>query len=124
MNQYAKVLSSNGHKDVTVSECGLFVHPEHIYMAASPDAVVSCTCCGKGLLEVKCSLTIAHASPQLCPPAYPTQDDSGVLKLKTSHPYHTQVVMQLAVTGYKWCDFVVFPMGTICRESTKSRVSV
>ena len=55
-----------------VSECGLFVHPEHIYMAASPDAVVSCTCCGKGLLEVKCSLTIAHASPQLCPPAYPT----------------------------------------------------
>ena len=35
INQYAKVLSSNGHKDVSVSECGLFVLPEHIYMAAS-----------------------------------------------------------------------------------------
>ena len=24
------------------------------------------------------------------------------------HPYHTQVVMQLAVTEYKWCDFFVY----------------
>ena len=58
------------------------------------------------------------------PPPHPTWDDSGVVKLKTSHPYHTQAVMQFAVTWYKWCDFDVFPMGTICRESTELCISL
>ena len=32
----------------------------------------------------------------------------GDLKLKTRHRYCYQVQMQLAVTGLKWCDFVVW----------------
>ena len=106
--KYAEIMSARGHKNLKTNECGLFVSPEHIYMAASPDAVVSCACCGEGLLEIKCPLKTAHSDPQSCPPAYLIRNDEGRLHLKPNHPYHTQVVMQLAVTNYKWCDFFVY----------------
>ena len=106
--KYAEMMSARGHKNLKTNECGLFVSPEHIYMAASHDAVVSCECCGEGLLEIKCPLKTAHSDPQSCPPAYLIRNDEGQLHLKPNHPYHTQVVMQLAVTNYKWCDFFVY----------------
>ena len=62
-------------------------------MAASPDAVVSCECCGEGLLEIKCPLKTAHSDPQSCPPVYLIRNDEGQLHLKPNHPYHTQVVI-------------------------------
>ena len=40
------------HRGLEVKECGLFVDETHVYMAASPDRLVSCVCCGSGLLEV------------------------------------------------------------------------
>ena len=39
-------------KDVKVEPCGLFVMQNKCYIGASPDAVISCSCCGKGLLEI------------------------------------------------------------------------
>ena len=107
-NNYAEIMSSNGHKNLKTNECGLFVSPEHIYMAASPAAVVSCECCGEGLLEIKCLLKTAHSDPQSCPAAYLIRNDEGQHHLKENHPYHTQIVMQLAVTENKWCDFFVY----------------
>ena len=57
--------------------CGLFVNLEHIYMAASPDAVVSCECCGDGLLKIKCPRKTAHSDPQSCSSAYLIRNDEG-----------------------------------------------
>jgi len=39
------------YKNLTVAG---FVLPQYVYAAACPDHLVSCTCCGEGLLEVKC----------------------------------------------------------------------
>ena len=92
-------------------------------MASSPDAVVSCECCGDGLLEIKCPLNTAHSDPQSCPPAYLIRNDEGQLYLKPNHPYHTQVVVQLAVTDYKWCDlFVYTPHGYHVQRMYKQNV--
>ena len=108
-DRYVDVMHGQGHSSISVRECGLFVHPEHSYMAASPDGVVACECCGgEGLLEIKCPYSLIHTDPQTCPPAYLTRSDSGQLSLKLNHPYHTQVIMQLAVTGHEWCDFFVY----------------
>ena len=49
-----------GHKDVKVEPCGLFVLQNKSFLGASPDAVVSCSCCGKGVLESKCPYSIAN----------------------------------------------------------------
>lgn len=37
-----------------VQTCGFFVNLGFPQVGASPDAIVSCTCCGKGCIEVKC----------------------------------------------------------------------
>ena len=40
------------HKDVRVSECGLFLCKDIPFVGGSPDRVIECACCGKSCLEV------------------------------------------------------------------------
>ena len=37
-----------------VSSSGLMIHTQFPHMGATPDGVVNCECCGKGVLEIKC----------------------------------------------------------------------
>lgn len=37
-------------------ECGIFLYFVHTYIAASPDFLISCSCCGDGCVEIKCPL--------------------------------------------------------------------
>ena len=43
---------SLAHENHNVKDCGLFIHLELPFLAATPDGVVSCTCCDEGVLEV------------------------------------------------------------------------
>ena len=43
------------HKDQKIEEYGLIIDKEFPCLAASPDGVVTCTCHGKKLVEIKCS---------------------------------------------------------------------
>ena len=45
---------SKVHTNFEIAETGLIIEPLYPFMGASPDAVVSCTYCGNGVLEVKC----------------------------------------------------------------------
>ena len=40
------------------------IEPLYSFVGASPDAVVSCTCCGHGVLEVKCPFSCKDKSLQ------------------------------------------------------------
>ena len=55
-----------------------------------------------GLLEIKC--------PQCesCRDAKYLKIVNGQLNLKKTHEYYFQVMGQMAITGLKWCDFMVF----------------
>ena len=44
-------------------------------------------------------------------------NDKGVFKLKTRHPYHTQVVLQFVVARYKWCAFLCIPYRVLYAET-------
>lgn len=48
------IMQRSKHRNFAVSKCGLFVDAKHPYMCATPDSVVSCDCCGLGVVEVKC----------------------------------------------------------------------
>lgn len=42
------------HTNFNLKAVGLTVKADKPYLAASPDGVFSCDCCGTGVLEIKC----------------------------------------------------------------------
>jgi putative phage-type endonuclease len=73
-----------------VIECGLIDHPAIKMFAASPDGLVG----DEGLIEIKCPNTMTHVD--------------FLLSKKPDSKYITQMQVQMACTGRKWCDFVSF----------------
>jgi len=66
------------HKNLNISDAGLFVSLERPYIGASPDAIVSCNCCGKGTVEVKCPFCYKEGLPDDNPSNFcMTKDSSG-----------------------------------------------
>ena len=100
------------HLNFTMSSSGLVVHPEHPHLGASPDGVVSCDCCGLGVLEIKCPFSCKNKSfteasrndPQFCL----TKCEDSSFELKKAHAYYYQVQTQMKLTGARYCDFVVW----------------
>ena len=52
-----------GHEDVKLEPRGLFLMQNKSFIGTSHDVVVSCSCCGKGVLEIKCPYSIANQIP-------------------------------------------------------------
>ena len=46
-------MQENEHDNLEYRPAGLHLHESYSYLAASPDGIVSCTCCGEGLIEIK-----------------------------------------------------------------------
>ena len=77
-------------RDATVIDCGFVLHPSIIDFGASPDGLVG----DDGLVEIKCPNTATHIDTLL----------GNAVPAK----YFTQMQVQMACTGRKWCDFVSF----------------
>ena len=87
---YLEGMKRLGHKDVKVEPCGLFVMQDKSFIGACPDAVVSCSCCGKGVLQIKCPYCIANQIPSESNLTYLRKTAAnGKAKLVTSHPYYS-----------------------------------
>ena len=86
---------------------GLTVHPDYPHLGASPDCLISCSCCGDGLVEIKCPYKHRDEHPHqihdpkfcLCP-----VDESVLLSKK--HDYYIQIQGQMAICNREYCDFV------------------
>lgn len=89
-----------------LSECGLHALAELPFLAASPDAIVSCVCCEKVVLEIKCAASLKAKPPVINfrRQAYLDED----LKLRHNHGYYAQVQAQMAASGLHKANFVVF----------------
>lgn len=75
---------------------------------------MSCTCCGKGCIEIKCPAKYKdYTVLDAC-----SSDDrnfclhvvDGQVHLKKNHQYYSQVQTQLFVTDSAYCDFVVWTL--------------
>ncbi len=42
------------HAGFNVRDSGLVINPEWPFIGATPDGKVTCTCCGEGIVEIKC----------------------------------------------------------------------
>ena len=86
------------HKKLKIQRCGVILCDKNPIIAASPDAIVSCSCCGDRPLEVKNPFTHRNLSI----PDYTKQPDSclyftttGEINLKRNHDYYYQVQTQI-----------------------------
>ena len=99
------------HENWKISNCGLFLSTEHFYMGASPDAVVYCSCCGDGCIEIKCPFKhkddfifeAVEKNKKFC-----LQNIDGVTKLSRNHPYYYQIQTQINLCKKKYCDFFIY----------------
>ncbi|KAJ8030935.1 hypothetical protein HOLleu_27485 [Holothuria leucospilota] len=102
---YRQLLHEQGHQDLSIRECGLFVDPQNVFIGASPDALVDCSCCSSGVLEIKCPRSVIGEKPT--PSNYkPLSHTTGLLDKQ--HAYFFQCQAQMAVTKRLWCDFFVY----------------
>ena len=97
------------HIGLCFSECGLFLSKHKPFLGASPNSIVDCDCCGKGVVEVKCplcaeksSLEEAAKGTQFC-----LDKGDGKFRINRSHSYYYQCRLQLYVTKCLDCYFVV-----------------
>ena len=79
-----------------------------LFLGASPDGIVSCKCCGKGVIEVKCPFSTKNGLPDPPPEDIFMCKQDGKLMLKKVHAYYYLVQMQLALCKLAYCDFVVW----------------
>jgi hypothetical protein len=94
------------HGNLKMATNGLFVLTDAPYIGASPDRLLSCSCCGEGILEIKCPMS--HVHEEITSAISCLQEVDGILRLKRKHEYYSQVIFQMGVTGRAWCDFVLY----------------
>ena len=108
---YLKQFSSK-HIGVSFRKTGLYIHPTFGYLRASPDGLVECQCHGNRLIEIKCPF--AHRDKDIREVFekndidYLDKDLEQPLKRGQTRGYFEQVTGQLAITGIKLCDFVIY----------------
>lgn len=56
--------TSKQHSSFKCEAAGVHISTEYPYIAASPGGLISCACCDKGLLEIKCPYS-AGSVPQI-----------------------------------------------------------
>ena len=104
-----KSKAAKEHVDHQVAKAGFFLDCDLPFIGASPDGIISCKCCGAGVLEVKCPFHVRDGLPE--------GDDSGNFcmvntdsgwSLKRDHSYFYQVQTQLHVCKLTYADFVVW----------------
>ena len=107
-------MASQSHQNLSITEAGLFVDYHDPYLGASPDGLVECSCCGNGVLEVKCPFCHKDNLPEDNLPednetSFCMLKSEGTWSLKRSHSYYYQVQLQLHVCyDALYADFVVW----------------
>lgn len=94
------------HTNMTLRRVGVCLSTKYPHLAASPDAFVSCLCCGEGIVEVKCPYSVAESGIEaaLGSKGFCLETSTDGLRLKRTHGYFYQVQTQLAMCSAKYCD--------------------
>ncbi|PFX12884.1 Retrovirus-related Pol polyprotein [Stylophora pistillata] len=123
LNDYTKAMKEN-HQEFTVKDSGFVINPDYPFLGATPDAMSSSTCHGKGCVEIECPRVFKDTTIQkgiesgkkTCL----TQTPNGSLLLDREHQYYYQIQLQLATTNLQFVDFVVWTPRGIFIERIQS----
>ena len=115
--RYAEIMAEK-HEQFSVVNSGLVLNPQWPHLGASPDGIITCVCCGRGVLEIKCPYS--HRNSKVEDVATDTHsclkksDTDHCLHLDHDHAYYFQVQAQIFVCQVEYADFCVctFPSGS------------
>ena len=88
----------NNHKTVTVSTTGLLIDEDHPILGASSDGIVTCSCHGTRLLEIKFTTNFRNETIQsIADQDYHIEkgEEDNLYRLKRFSPLYTQIQMQM-----------------------------
>ena len=85
------------HTAFSLKGCGLLLDPSNPFIGASPDGTVECSCCGTGILEIKCPYSckdkpFEHRAEEQ---SFFLENVSSDRVLKKNHAYYYQVQLQM-----------------------------
>ncbi len=98
----------HNHHNFLVTNAGFRINPKWPHFGASLDGIVSCSFCGKGVVEIKCPY--CHRSEEINADNDNWKnsclkiESNGDLHLDNKHSYYYKVQTQIFVCD---CDFVV-----------------
>ena len=100
----------NLHTDFEIQESRLMLKQNEPWFSASPDSFVCYSCCGKGIIEVKCPLALKDDGLQnaINNGTFHIKKKNGVFELEKAHCYYYQVQHEMYVCNLPCCDFVVW----------------
>lgn len=108
---YIAYQQRNGHPDIDVDKCGLFVSLANPWLAASPDGLVGDPNSSQslGLVEIKNPFSMRNKTlGEACTTSsFCLERKEGEYKLKQRHDYYYQIQCQLYCADKPWCDFVL-----------------
>ena len=94
------------HSNAKIHSSGLVISTKYPFIAASPDAVLTCDCCPNYCVEVKCPFNACHGRLENC--KFLIISDSGGMMLDRNHEYYYQVQTQLGVSEFRKAFFAVY----------------
>lgn len=98
------------HIDFAVADAGLKISNERCYFGATADGLTSCSCCGKGCIEIKCpscinlKKEIEVSSKKVCLETV----SGGQTTLKKDHAFYYQIQAQMYCLHVEHGDFVLW----------------
>ena len=90
-------------------KCGVFICPEHSFLAASPDRILD----ENTVIEVKCPYVARNKEITIATVPY-LRMNADKMTLNPRHDYHYQIQGQLLCTKRTKCHFVVFTLKDMC----------
>ena len=96
------------HINFKIGDAGFFIGCENPYIGASPDGIVKCSCCGDGVIEVKCPYCKRSELSEDNEKEFFLEFHDGVRSLKRNHSYYYQVQLQMLVCSLSYAEFVVW----------------
>ena len=107
--QCYSTMQASLHNEHTVRKAGHFISREHPFLAASPDGIIACSCCGMGCLEVKCPYNCRTINDVVARPnSYLGRNQDGKVVLRRTHSYFYQIQAQMFCSETRYCDFFVY----------------
>ena len=95
------------HATFKINPAGLRVCTKQPFLAATPDGVVSCSYCSKGLLEIKCPFEYWNSPPaSIEDESFYLHNVGSEVTLDKKHDYYYQVQGQMAIWKKPYCDFI------------------
>ena len=98
-------------------KCGLHIHKDEPYSAASPDSFMSCKCHGRFTLEIKFPSNIRDqkitGGMKECKCLTISSSNGTINK---GHKYYTQIVSQMAITKRHQAVFIVWTLDDLFVE--------